>query len=93
MPFWVPSKKMWTVQRRRRNKLGWLLGSTLASMVTSFIIVRIFDLIFGEVTNSLVSIARGCLFIGTWTTVTASAGMSGVKKRVRQLKQIAQRRI
>ena len=67
--------------------MGWLVGSTLASMVASFIVVKIFDYIFAGVTSGLVSGARFPLFVVTWTAVTAKAGMHGFTKRVRQLRQ------
>lgn len=72
--------------------MGWLVGYTLASIVTSFIAVKIFDHIFAGVTGSLVSIARVPLFVGTWTAVTATAGMRGFTRKVRQLRQATQRR-
>ncbi len=67
--------------------MGWLVGYTLASIATSFIVVKIFDYVFAEATSGLVSIARCGLFVGTWTAVTAQAGMHGFTKRVRQLRQ------
>ena len=67
--------------------MGWLVGYTLASMASAFVVVKIFDYFFEGVSSGLVSIARAGLFVGTWTAVTAKAGMSGVTKRVRQLKQ------
>ena len=67
--------------------MSWLVGYTLASMVTSFIVVKIFDWLFAGVTSTLVSIATFCLFIVTWTAVTAKAGMHGFTKRVRRLRQ------
>lgn len=66
--------------------MGWLISYTLASMAASFIVVKIFDWLFAGVTDGLVSIARAVLFIGTWTLVTARAGMSGFTKRVRRLR-------
>ena len=67
--------------------MGWLINYLLASMVTSFVIVKIFDYIFAGVTSGLVSGARFPLFVVTWTAVTAKAGMHGFTKRVRQLRQ------
>ena len=67
--------------------MGWLVNYILASMVASFIVVKIFDYIFAGVTNSLVSSARFGLFVVTWAAVTAKAGMLGVTKQVRQLRQ------
>ena len=66
--------------------MGWLVSSTLASIVTSLIVVKIFDWIFAGVTDGLLSIPRAGLFIGTWTAVTAQAGMRGFTKRVRRLR-------
>jgi hypothetical protein len=67
--------------------LGWLIGYTLASMATSFIVVKIFDYIFAGATSGLVNSARASLFVATWTLVMAQAGMHGFSKRVRQLRQ------
>ena len=67
--------------------MGWLVSYTLASIAASFVVVKIFDYIFEGVSSGLVSIARAGLFIATWTVVTTQAGMHGVTKRVRQLKQ------
>ena len=69
--------------------MGWLVSYTLASIAASFVVVKIFDYIFAEVSNSLVNIARFCLFVATWTVVTAQAGMRGFTKRVRRLRRIA----
>ena len=66
--------------------MGWLISSTLASIVISLVVVKIFDWIFAGVTDGLLSIPRAGLFVGTWTAVTAKAGMSGFSKRVRQLR-------
>ena len=67
--------------------MGWLVSSTLASLVASFIVVRIFDYIFAGATSGLVSIPRFGLFVITWSAVTARAGMNGFKKRVRQVRK------
>ncbi len=66
--------------------MGWLVGYTLASIAASFIAVKIFDYIFAGASNGLVSSARCGLFVGTWTAVTARAGMHGLTKRVRQFR-------
>ncbi len=66
--------------------MGWLFGSTLASVVTSLIVVRIFDALFAEATSGLARSARAGLFVATWTAVTAKAGMNGFSKRVRQVR-------
>ena len=66
--------------------MGWLVGYTLASMATSFLVVKIFDWLFAGVTDGLLSIPRAGLFVGTWTVITAQAGMHGFTKRVRRLR-------
>ena len=66
--------------------MGWLISSTLASIVTSLIVVKIFDWLFAGVTDGLLSIPRFGLFVVTWTVVTAQAGMHGFRKRVRRLR-------
>ncbi len=70
--------------------MGWLVSYTLASMAAAFIVVKLFDLIkdylFAGATSGVVNTARAGLFVGTWTAVTARAGMSGFSKRVRRLR-------
>ena len=66
--------------------MGWLIGPTLASFVAAFIVVKIFDYVFSGVTGNLASVARAGLFVGTWTAVTAQAGMSGFNLKVRRLR-------
>lgn len=66
--------------------MGWLVTYTLASMATSFVVVKIFDYIFAGASNGLVNTARAGLFVATWTAVTANAGMRGLTRRVRQLR-------
>ena len=67
--------------------MGWLVSATLASLVASFVALKLFDYIFAEATNGLVSSARAGLFVITWTAITARAGMSRFAKGVRQLRQ------
>ncbi len=67
--------------------MGWLVGYTLASMATSFVVVKIFDYFVAGAANGLVSSARAGLFVATWTAVTAQAGMHGFSKRIRNLRQ------
>ena len=66
--------------------MGWLIGPTLASFVAAFIVVKIFDHVFSGVTGNLASVARAGLFVGTWTAVTARAGMRGFDQKVRRLR-------
>ena len=72
---------------KRRHNLGWLIGYTLASMATSFLVVKIFDWLVAGVTDGLVSIARPGLFVVTWTVITAKAGMSGFTRRIQGLRK------
>ena len=67
--------------------MGWLISYTLASMVTAFIVVKLFDYLFAGAIGSFAGIVRGALFVVTWTAVTAKAGMNGFSKKVRQLRQ------
>ena len=66
--------------------MGWLVGATLASLVASFVVVKIFDYIFAGASSGLVGFARVSLFVITWTAITARAGMHSFKKGVRQLR-------
>lgn len=67
--------------------MGWLVSYTLASIVTGFIVLKIFDYVFAGVTGSVASSARVGLFVCTWTAVTAHAAMRGFNQKVRQLRQ------
>ena len=67
--------------------MGWLISYTLASMATSWLVVKLFDWMFAGVTEGLLSIPRAGLFVGTWAAVTAQAGMRGFSKRIRQLRR------
>ena len=66
--------------------MGWLFGSTLASIAASLVVVKIFDYIFAGVASGVVSSARAGLFVATWTAVTAKAGMNGFTKRIASIR-------
>ena len=66
--------------------MGWLLGYTLGSMAASFVVVKLFDFLVGGAVDSATSAARGIVFVNTWATVTAKAGMRDVTKQVRRLR-------
>lgn len=67
--------------------MGWLVSYTLASIAASYVVVKIFDYIFGAAASTVESTARFGLFAATWTAVTAKAGMNGFTKRVRKARQ------
>lgn len=67
--------------------MGWLIGPTIVAFAASWLVVKIFKYIFGEV-GSLAHVAGAGLFVATWTAVTAKLGMHGFSKKVRQLRQI-----
>jgi len=67
--------------------MGWLIGSTLASMVAAFVVMRLYDYIAGGVAGGVSSTARAAFFIVTWTAITARAGMSAFSSRVRSLRR------
>lgn len=71
---------------RRGSNIGWLLSYTLASMAASWVVVKIYDYIFGAANSTVESAARFGVFATTWTAVTAKAGMQGFTKRVRKVK-------
>ena len=73
--------------------MGWLVSYTLASIAASFVVVKIFDYIFAEAASGLGSTARAGLFIGTWTAVTAKAGMRGFEKHIRNLRKSIVKRV
>lgn len=66
--------------------MRWLAGYTLASIVGAFLVVRIFEYLFGGAQSALGNAAKASLFVATWTTITAGSGMRDVSKRVRQLR-------
>ena len=67
--------------------MGWLVSYTLTSLAAAFVVVKIFDYIFGGVSSGLVSSARAGLFVATWTAVTAKAGMHGFTRRIGNLRR------
>ena len=67
--------------------MGWLVGSTLASFVAAFIVIKLFDYAFSGVTGTLYSVLRAGVFVVTWTAVTAQLGMRGFTSKIRQLRQ------
>ena len=67
--------------------MGWLLGPVIASIVSAFVVVRIFDYIFGGVTSGVINPIRSILFVGTSTAVTTGSGMRGFTSRVRRLRR------
>lgn len=67
--------------------MGWLVGSTLASLVAAVIVVKIFDYLFAGMVGGLANAARTGLFVATWTAVTVRSGMHGVTAQARQLRQ------
>ena len=73
--------------------MGWLVSYTLGSMAAAFVVVKLFDYIFGGVASGVVSSARVGLFVATWTAVTAQAGMHGFSKRIRGLRKVFVKRV
>ncbi len=71
--------------------MGWLFGPVIASLVSAFVVVRIFDYILGGVTSSLVNAIRPILFVGTSTAVTTGSGMRSFTSRVRRLRRAGNR--
>ena len=67
--------------------MSWLIGSTLASFVAAFIVIKLFDYVFSGVTGTLGSVARAGVFVVTWTAVTVQLGMRAFTAKVRQLRQ------
>jgi hypothetical protein len=69
--------------------LGWLIAPIITSIVASILIVKVWDTLFGGVTNSFLGVARAGLFVGTWATITTAAGMRGVNGMTRRLSSSA----
>ena len=66
--------------------MSWLIGSTMASLVIAFIVVRIFDHIFAGVTGGVSHVIRAILFVASWTAVTVGAGMRSISQFTRKLR-------
>ncbi len=64
--------------------MGWLVGYTLASMVSAFVVVRAFD---AAVSGTTENASRGIVFVTTWAGVTAHSGMRNLSKAARQLRR------
>ena len=68
--------------------LSWLVGYTLASMVGSVLVVRLFDYMFSWLPSGvLVSTVKAGLFVTTWTAITTGSGMRAFSTRVRGLRR------
>ena len=67
--------------------MSWLIGSTLASFVAAFIVIKLFDYVFSGVTGTLGSVARAGVFVVTWTAVTVQLGMRAFSGRIRALRR------
>ena len=68
--------------------MKWLVGSTLASLVGAFLVVRIFEYVVGGVTsNAVVGATKASLFVTTWTAISTGSGMRAFSKWVRGLRQ------
>ena len=68
--------------------MKWLVGSTLASLVGAFLVVRLFEyLSAGAVHGVAASTTKASLFVTTWTAISTGSGMRAFSKRVRQLRQ------
>ena len=67
--------------------MRWLVGYTMASIVGAFLVVRIFEYIFGGAQSALGNAAKPGLFVATWTAITTGSGMRDVSKRVRSLRE------
>ena len=67
--------------------MRWLVGPTIASLVGAFLVVRIFEYIFGGAQGALGNAAKAGLFVTTWTTITTGSGMRDFSKRVRSLRE------
>ena len=61
--------------------MRWLIGASIVSAVTAFVLVRIAEQLFG-----LMGIARAAVFGGIWTAVTTMAGMRSFNNTARKLR-------
>ena len=67
--------------------MRFLFGSTLASLVGAFLVVRLFDYMFSWLLGGIVvSTVKAGLFVTTWTAITTGSGMRSFSKRVRGLR-------
>ena len=66
--------------------MSWLVSMVLMSAVGAALIVKIFNVLFGDILGPLTASARHAIFFGAWTAITTSLGMRGVQKAARNLR-------
>ena len=65
--------------------MSWLVAPIITSIVFSILIVKVWGIVFGGVSNIFLGVAQGGLVIGMWTAITTAAGMRGVNNMTRRL--------
>jgi len=64
--------------------IGWVVAAILGGLT----VVRIVELLFGGLSNTVLNIIRPIFFVGTVTTVTTQSGMSRFTSKMRKLQRI-----
>ena len=66
--------------------MSWLVSMVIMSAVGSALVVKIFNVFFGDIVNPLAASARNSLFVGTWTAITTGLGLRSVRKTAQKLR-------
>ena len=69
--------------------MKWLFNATLASLVGAVLIVHTFDAVSGGAQNAVVKVVKPGLFVATWTAITTGAGIRGLSKFGRSIREKA----
>ena len=65
--------------------MSWLIAPIITSIVLSILIVKVWGIVFGGVSNSFLGVTQGGLVVGTWAAITTAAGIRGVNNMARRL--------
>lgn len=72
-------------RQRRSNSMSWLVSMVIMSAVGAALVVKIYNVLFGDIVWPLAASARHGIFFGTWTAITTGLGLRGVQKAARNL--------
>lgn len=67
--------------------LGWLGSAVLTSIFGSWLVVKIFSIIFHDILGPATNAAKTGLFVGVGTAITTGLGLRGLKKTAQGLRE------
>ena len=69
--------------------MNWLLGPIISSIIASILLVKIWNVLTGGVSNSFLGVAKGVLYVGAWVVIITAFGMRGVNSAARRINDSA----